>query len=161
MVPKEVLMLRKIEASKPAMANRQLLKSFSMISVFDGVNYAGFADDDEEDNNRQLASKPSESAQRLNFPFHFMPPRHASFSREAKLRRGCCCLLGFFRRILQFRGDGSVSAAGGWKAEHFETTSMLVKNWVFRHCCQAAMPFHLPRQNWADEAVYQKLVNEA
>ena len=76
MVPKEVLMLRKIEATKPKapMANRQLLKQFSTISVLDGVRYAAFADDDdeEEEANRQLSSKPSESDQLDHFTRHIL-----------------------------------------------------------------------------------------
>ena len=59
MVPKEVLMLRKIEANKPKPLNKQLLKQFSTISVLDGMSYADFTSE-EEDNSRQLPSRPSE-----------------------------------------------------------------------------------------------------
>ena len=58
MVPKEVLMLRKIEAGNPKPANKQLLKQFSTISVLDGMSYADF-NHEEEENSRQLPSKPS------------------------------------------------------------------------------------------------------
>ena len=59
MVPKEVLMLRKIEASNPKPANKHLLKQFSTISILDGMSYADF-NAEEEDHSRQLPSKPSE-----------------------------------------------------------------------------------------------------
>lgn len=60
MVPKEVLMLRKIEANKPKPINKQLLKQFSTISVLDGMNYGGYDPEEEEENSRQLPSRPSE-----------------------------------------------------------------------------------------------------
>ena len=60
-VPKEVLMLRKIEANNPKRpANKQLLKQFSTISVLDGMSYAAEFTPEEEENSRQLPSRPSE-----------------------------------------------------------------------------------------------------